>query len=115
MLHLIARVIDSQDSILCDFLLDSKEPVSGIWIFGIRRKYVYALVCGKQRRIRRGVGDGWDCAAEDGEIEEGVRDGCIGRHVIRQGIGGGLHGHIEQAAVAVNHRLSLAKDIPGEA
>jgi len=81
---------DSQDSILCDFLLDSKEPVSGIWIFGFVGN-MYTLWFVQATADSAWVGDGWDCAAEDGEIEEGVRDGCIGR-MLSPGYWGGLHG-----------------------
>ena len=95
MLHLIAHVIDSQDSILRNFLLDAEEPVRRIRVLRVGGEYDYVLVAGKQWWIQRRIGDGWDCAAKDGQIEEGVGDTCIRGHVIRQSVGRGLHGHIK--------------------
>ena len=109
MLHLVAGVIDRQDSIPRHFLLHAEEPIRRIRIFRVGREDNYVLVRGQQGRIQRWIRDGWDCAAEDGEIEEGVRDACIRGHVVRQRVGRGLHGHIEQPAVAVDDCLSFAE------
>ena len=59
-LHLVAGVIDCQDSIFRDFLLHAEEPIRRIRIFGVGREDVYALIAGKQWRVRRGIGDGGD-------------------------------------------------------